>query len=138
MPALYAFTKTLVTLNDVKQDDQQMNEYSNKYSTLSILLNIMFYAPMGRFQLDLIYYFTYFSTVVPSKICVFLSCRPFVVNTTITIISDLNSNCQKPKPGDRSNFNTHKICWNCRTNDDRSTGKKHTNVGWDDGGKIGK
>ena len=26
----------------------------------------MFHAPMGRFQLELIYYFTYFSTVVPS------------------------------------------------------------------------
>ena len=45
-----------------------------------ILLNIMFYAPMGRFQLELIYYFMYFSTVVPSNICVF-SGRPFVVNT---------------------------------------------------------
>ena len=29
---------------------------------------------------------------------------------TITIISDLNSNCQLPKPGDRSDFNTHKNC----------------------------
>jgi hypothetical protein len=27
----------------------------------SILLYIMFHAPMGRFQLELIYYFTYFS-----------------------------------------------------------------------------
>ena len=36
---------------------------------------------MARFQLELIYYFTYFSTVVPSNICVFLSCGPFVVNT---------------------------------------------------------
>ena len=27
----------------------------------SILLNIMFHATMGRFQLELIYYFTYFS-----------------------------------------------------------------------------
>ena len=26
-------------------------------------------------------------------------------------ISDLNSNCQLPKPGDRSNFNTDKTCW---------------------------
>ena len=31
---------------------------------------------------ELIYYFTYFSTIVPSNICVFLSCRPFVINTT--------------------------------------------------------
>ena len=51
---------------------------------LIILLNIMYHAPMGRFQLQLIYYFTYFSTVVPCNICVFLSCRPFVVNTFST------------------------------------------------------
>ena len=44
----------------------------------------MFHAPMGRFQLELIYYFTYFSTVVPSNSCVFLSCKPFVVNTFST------------------------------------------------------
>ena len=29
-------------------------------------------------------YFTYFSIVVPSDISVFLSCRPFVVNTTFS------------------------------------------------------
>ena len=39
---------------------------------------------MGRFQLELNNYFTYFSTVVPSNICVFLFCRPFVVNTTFS------------------------------------------------------
>ena len=50
---------------------------------LSVLLN-MFHASMGRFQLELIYYFTYFSTVVPSNSCVFISCRPFIV---ITIFS---------------------------------------------------
>ena len=33
---------------------------------------------------ELIYCFTYFSTVVTSNICVFLSCRPFVVNTFST------------------------------------------------------
>ena len=70
----------------------------------------MFYALMGRFQLELIYYFTYFSTVVPSSSCVFLSCRSFIYKT-----------CQK-----------------CRINDERPTGKKNTTVGWDDGGKIGK
>ena len=47
-------------------------------------INIMFHAPMGRFLLELIYYFTYFSTFVPSNICVFLSCRPFVLNTTFS------------------------------------------------------
>ena len=59
----------------------------------SILLNIMFHAPMGRFQLELIYYFTYFSTVVPSNICVFVSCRLFVVNTTFsTCWNELTTN----------------------------------------------
>ena len=49
---------------------------------IAIFLNIMIHAPMGRYQLELIYYFTYFSTVIPSKSCVFLSCRHFVVVTT--------------------------------------------------------
>ena len=34
--------------------------------------------------LELIYYFTYFSTVVLSNSCAFLSCRPFVVNITFS------------------------------------------------------
>ena len=34
---------------------------------------------------DLIYYFTYFSTVVPSNSCMFLSCKPLVANTTFLI-----------------------------------------------------
>ena len=116
----------------------------------------MFHVPMGRFQLEFIY-FTYFSTAVPSNSFVFFSCRPFVVNTTfstglvgvevssvswqkptITIISDLNSNCQQPKPGVRRNFNTHKTCWKC-INNERHIGKEHTTVVWDDdGGKISK
>ena len=41
-------------------------------------------------------------------------------------------------PGDRRNFNTLKTCWKCRINDKRPTGKKHTAVGWDEGGKISK
>ena len=49
-----------------------------------LLLNILFNAPMGRFQLELIYCLPLFSTVVPSNICMFLSCRPFVVNTTFS------------------------------------------------------
>ena len=57
---------------------------------------------------------------------------------TITIIIDLNSNCQLPKQGDRRNYNTNKTCLKCRINGERPTGKKHATVGWDDGGKIGK
>ena len=44
----------------------------------------MFHAPMERFQLELIYYFTYFSTIVLPNSCVFLSCKSFVVNTTFS------------------------------------------------------
>ena len=47
-------------------------------------LNSMFHTPMGRFQFELIYYFTCFSTIVPSNSCMFLSCRPFVFNTFST------------------------------------------------------
>ena len=59
--------------------------YTNNYIfPESILSNIMFHAPMGIFQLELIYYFTYFSTVVPSNSSVFISCRSFGVNTTFS------------------------------------------------------
>ena len=50
----------------------------NQIPILWILLNIMFHATIGRSQLELIYYLTYFSTVVPFNSCVFLSCRPTV------------------------------------------------------------
>ena len=29
-----------------------------------------------------------------------------------------------PKPGDTSNFNTHKTCWKCCINNERPTGQK--------------
>ena len=53
-------------------------------SLYTLLLNIMFHAPMESFQLELIYYFTFFSTVVRSNICVILSSGPSVVNTTFS------------------------------------------------------
>ena len=40
------------------------------------------FAPMGRFQLDI--NLPLFSTVVPAVTLVFLSCRPFVVITTLS------------------------------------------------------
>ena len=43
----------------------------------------MFHAPMGRFQLELIYYFTYFSPLSHPTLCVSL-CRPLVINTFTT------------------------------------------------------
>jgi hypothetical protein len=42
------------------------------------------------------------------------------------------------KPGDRSKFNSHNTCCKCCINNEKPSEKKHTNVGWDDGGKIGK
>ena len=48
----------------------------------------------------------------------FLSCRPLVVNTT---------------------FSTGLVSvQNVFFNNERPSGKKHTNVGWDDDGKIGE
>ena len=43
----------------------------------------MFHALMGRFQLELFIFISYFSTVVPLN-SHFLSCRPFVVNATFS------------------------------------------------------
>ena len=85
----------------------------------------MFHAPMRKFQLEFIYYFTYFSTVVPSKTCVFLSCRPFVVNTTFsTELVGVQVSSTPARPVEK-----------CCINNERPTGNKHTSVGWDDGEK---
>ena len=46
----------------------------------------MCHAPMGRFQLELIFYSTYSSTVVPSNSFVFLYCGLFVVDTFPTAL----------------------------------------------------
>ena len=57
------------------------------YSIYMSIINTFkyhFHATMARFQLELIYYFTYFSTAIPSNRCVFLSYRPFIVNTTFS------------------------------------------------------
>ena len=51
--------------------------------THTVLLNIMFHALMGRFLLELIYYFTYFSTVIPTNIYVVLSCKEMLDGTTV-------------------------------------------------------
>ena len=50
----------------------------------SILLNITFHAPMGIFQLELIYFYYLLFHRRPIQCCVFLSCRPFVVNVTFS------------------------------------------------------
>ena len=130
---------------------------------LSILLNIMFQESIGRFQLELINYFTYFP---PSShltvVCFFpvglssliwhfqqvLWVLKFLLSPTMPVENfvlttkrlqerntQLNSNCQLPKPGNRRNFNTHKTRWKCCINNERPTGKRQTNVRWDDGGK---
>ena len=78
----------------------------------------------------------------------FLYCRPFgvitfstgfvgVEVTSVFWLGD-NKNCQLPKPGDRSNFNIHKICLKCCYSNERPTGQKHTYIRWDDGGNKGK
>ena len=56
-----------------------------KLEFLSKLLN-MFHAPMGRFQLELVIFVTYFSTVVPLSTCAFFPVvlPLFVENVTLT------------------------------------------------------
>ena len=51
------------------------------------------FAPMGRFQLELIYL-----------------CFPPSSHLIYICFCQLPSNCQLPKPGDRSHFNTNKTC----------------------------
>ena len=84
----------------------------------------MFHAPMGSFQLELMYYFTYFSTVVPFFICVFLSCRPFVVNTIFS--TGLVGVEVSSRPVENVVLTT------------KGLHERNATVGWDDGGKIGK
>ena len=50
----------------------------------SILLNIMFHALMGRFQLELFIFNTHFFYRRPTHKLCFLFCMPFVVNTTFS------------------------------------------------------
>ena len=59
------------------------NRVFKSFHTLKSSISAYEYVNIKK-RLKLINYFTYFSTVVPSNICVFLSCRPFVVNTTFS------------------------------------------------------
>ena len=78
------------------------NSYCSIYWTQLILLNILSTIHnLVRINLPL------FFTVVPSNICMFLSCRPFVVITTLS--TGLVG--VEVTPGLGSNFNTHKTCW---------------------------
>ena len=66
---------------------------------LSMLLNIMFHALMGRFHLELFYLFFHRR---PTHKLWFLSCRPFVVNATFStglVVSSISW----PKPGNVEN-----------------------------------
>ena len=67
----------------------------------------------GKISVRINYFFTYFSTVVPPNSLCF-----FPVGLLLLI-------------------QPHKTWWKC-INNESSTGKKHTTVGWDDVGKLGK
>ena len=100
---------------------------------LPILLNIMFHAPMGRFPLELIYCFTFI-----------FHRRPIQHLRLARLSILLNIMFQAPV----GRFQLELIyCFTfifhhrpiqhlkCCINKERPTGKKHTNIGWDDGGK---
>ena len=65
--------------------NQVYREFPN-YVLLSTLRKQCVEINTFRFKVELIYYFTYYSTVVPYNICVFLSSRLFVVNTTFSTV----------------------------------------------------
>ena len=59
----------------------------------------MFHTPMGRFQLELIYYFTYFSTVVPSNIgCFYPVGLSFLIRfqKVLWVLTEENSTPTRP------------------------------------------
>ena len=51
-------------------------------NTIAVLDEYSFSA--SYILIELIYYLTYFSTIVPSKSCMFVSSRPFLVNATFS------------------------------------------------------
>ena len=95
---------------------------------------------MGRFQLELIIILPIFPlSSHPTFVCFFPVGLLSLIRHFQRVLRVLKFFLSPDwdKPGDRRNFNTHKTCLKC-INDERPTGKKHTNVGWDDSGKIGK
>ena len=79
--------------------------------------------------MTLIYYFIYFSTIVPSNTCVFLSCRPFVVNTFSTGLVGV-----EVEETSTPTRHVENVILTTKGLQERNI----QNVGWDDGGKIGK
>ena len=69
----------------------------------------MFHAPMGRFQLELIYCFTFIFHRRPIQHLYVFSCRPFVVNKTFST----------GLVGVEVTSVTYKTCWKCCFNNGR-------------------
>ena len=88
---------------------------------VSILLNIMFHTPMGRFQLELIYYFTYFSpSSHPALVCFFPVGLSLLIQHFQQVLWVLKFFLS---PGLGSWQLTHKTCWKCYINNERHTEK---------------
>ena len=78
--------------------------------------NIMFHAPMGRFQLELFIFITYFSIIIPFNVVFFP-----------VGLSSLMRHFKHPtKPVENVALTTKGIQ------------ERKYNIEWDDGGKIGK
>ena len=90
---------------------------------LTTFMNIFKYhvfAPMGGFQLELIY--LYFPPSFHLRVVV----SALYASRCYNNIFNRSCGCwrsQLPKPGDRSKFNTPKTCWKCYNNE-RPTGQK--------------
>ena len=75
------FSNTLGLHSSLNVRDHASQPYSTSCNIIGLHILILKFLKRIR---ELINYFTYISTVVPSNSCVFLSCRPFVVNTTFS------------------------------------------------------
>ena len=102
---------------------------------VSMFLNIMFHAPMGRFQLDQNFELPLFSvfTVVQFNCCVH-SCRPFAaITSSAGLIGCRGSYCWTPTFNyqGRATVETptpNKICRRCCNSNERPTGMNTTIV----------
>ena len=111
-----------------------------KTQVFSILLNIMFHAPMGRFQLELPFSPSSHSIVVFFPIGLSSLLRHFqqvLLGVEVSSVSWLGQlTVNYPNQGTQETSTPNKTCWKCHDNDKRPKGN-NTAIEWDNGGKIG-
>ena len=97
-----------------------------KSRVILILLNIMFYAPMGILQIELIDFYCLFFPVFPFSSGVFISLWHFDVNTKLStsLVGCWSSFCLTSQEREETST-PNKTCLKYRVNVERPTGKKN-------------